>query len=97
MINEMPVPGARQVRDHHSIPAAPRHNFNNVERRQNYGYQMKKMNEGLIDLKNHKNEKALLNLDGSCLENSRLNFDLTEDGPKGMGALNYQAQKKNNA
>lgn len=59
-IHEKPMPGGRQVRDFHSIPAAPRHNLASIEQRadpnyQQYGYQMKKMNEGLIDLKNQKN------------------------------------------
>ena len=58
--NEKPIPGGRQVRDFHSIPAAPRHNFTNGDRasmkmHNRYGYGMKKMNEGLVDLKNEKN------------------------------------------
>lgn len=69
LYNEKPIPGGRQVRDFHSIPAAPRHNFNNLDRYsglryQQYGYQMKKMHEGLIDLKNQKNnEQVLMNIE----------------------------------
>lgn len=45
--NLIPIPGGKQVRDHHSIPAAPRHNIGNLDRVRNAGYQMKKMEEGL--------------------------------------------------
>lgn len=30
--NLIPIPGGKQVRDHHSIPAAPRHNIGNLDR-----------------------------------------------------------------
>ena len=30
--NLIPIPGAGQVRAHHSIPAAPRHNIGNLDR-----------------------------------------------------------------
>lgn len=43
-----------QVRAHHSIPAAPRHNIGNLDKVRNqqarYGYQLQKMNEGLTNI-----------------------------------------------
>ena len=47
--NLIPIPGGKQVRAHHSIPAAPRHNIGNLEKQRNHnvGYQMKKMAEGI--------------------------------------------------
>lgn len=51
------------MRDFHSIPAAPRHNFMGMDPKSgklnhnNYGYQMKKMHEGIVDLKNEKNNQ----------------------------------------
>lgn len=48
-INHIPIPMKTQVRAHHSIPAAPRHNIGNLDklRKQEAGYQMKKMAEGI--------------------------------------------------
>jgi hypothetical protein len=42
------------MRAHHSIPAAPRHNIDNLDKIRNtqarYGYQLKKMNEGIENI-----------------------------------------------
>ena len=47
-MNEALMPISTQVRAHHSIPAAPRHNIGNLDKIRNqqarYGYQLKKMN-----------------------------------------------------
>lgn len=48
--NLIPIPGGKQVREHHSIPAAPRHNIGNLDRMRQAGYQMKKMEEGLNNI-----------------------------------------------
>jgi len=34
----------------------------------NYGYQMKKMNEGIIDLKNEKNGQMLMKIESNTIE-----------------------------
>lgn len=43
-MNNIVVPGGRQIRENHSIPAAPRHNFGNVDitqkQKARYGYRL---------------------------------------------------------
>ena len=56
--NLIPIPGGKQVRDHHSIPAAPRHNIGNLDRMKNQqaDYQMKKMQGGGLNQINLQNQ-----------------------------------------
>jgi len=44
MENLIPIPAGKQVRDHHSIPAAPRHNITNLDHQIKH---MVKMPEGI--------------------------------------------------
>lgn len=99
--NAIPIPMVQQVRPHHSIPAAPRHNIGNLDKIRNKGFQMKKMAEGLanINLSNQADNNMLVPFN-ELANTGQSNIILHENGlldNSNVQSVHASAQQKKNS